>query len=84
MIKKLLIATALLGAFALGQAGKRFEELSWEYPSNGSNITTITTWHDRQSGIEFICALGPSIKDGWNQPVQQPPMSCFVTGRKWQ
>lgn len=86
MRRALVVIMFLLCAFALGQRGstKRFEEINAEVPNNGSVVTLITVWHDKESGAEFICAAGNQIRDGWNQPVQTPPISCFTTGRVWK
>ena len=86
MMKKVLLLVFILAAcFCVSQQSHttRFEETNWENPNNGSFINTITAWHDKESGIEFICVAGQQIRDGWNQPVQTSPISCFPTGRKW-
>lgn len=80
----MLLLACTAAAFAVGGAKEkyRFEELQWQ--TTDSFVNTFTVWHDKESGIEFICAKSWNVVNGWNQPVSSPSISCFPTGRSWK
>lgn len=43
---------------------------------NENQYLYFSRWHDKQSGVEFICVQNSR----WNNDAS---VSCFTTGRKW-
>jgi hypothetical protein len=78
----LLTGAALLAALTLtfvsfGQSWQqRYIRLDKETTGHGEwrAVRKFETYHDTQSGVEFVCAFGDD--DG--------AMSCFLTGRSWK
>lgn len=85
MKKILILAALMLGSSLLAQEPRpRFERLQREMavPEGESAhvVQEFETYHDRETGIEFICARG--FYSGGVQ--SNYSISCFPTGRKWK
>ena len=79
MKKLLIIFCTLIASICVSQGynkyNKRFERLYIENTEEGP-ISVFQVFHDRESGVEFICATDKS-PTSW-------PTTCFLTGRKWK
>src|SRR5258708_27799595 len=58
------------------QEPSRFEILQG-YKQPGGLISKVETWHDAESGVEFICVYP------WTTNGSAEKVSCFTTGRSW-
>jgi len=84
MKKAIVLFVLMLGLSATAQGPRpRFELLLREtvVPEKGEThvVQEFETWHDRETGMEIICARG-----GYTDGIQgNYSISCFPTGRKW-
>jgi hypothetical protein len=74
MIKKILIAMAILAAFALGQSGQRMVSMGQENVDtpHGDGRMVIDYLHDTETKQEVVCVS-----------YAQTGTSCYLTGRTW-
>lgn len=78
-MKKILIALLLFTAAASAGNSDDMQQLQ-DYGYVGSSTKGglyFARWHDKQSGVEFICAENSR----WNN---DSSVSCFPTGRNWK
>jgi hypothetical protein len=79
MKRYLLITIGLILAFFVGRKvhadeQNRFDLLSKEKVGNWGGLRSFETYHDRESGQEFVCAISAYNGDP----------ACFLTGRNWK
>ena len=74
MIKKSLIAIAILAAFALGQSGQRMVSMGQERVDtlHGNGRMIIDYLHDTETKQEVVCVS-----------YMNTGTSCYLTGRMW-
>jgi len=85
MKRKIAFAVVFLAGLAVGgdYPHPRFELKGYEQTNNYDNeLTIVEVYHDKDSGIEFICASKLVDRDGQHDN-RIPAISCFPTGRKW-
>lgn len=75
----LLIIAILLFAcgYLMAQRGPRFVRLQVEQARGHDEILQFETFHDNESGVEFICAVSRLYGEDRS-------ISCFRTGRVWK
>lgn len=80
-MKNLILCLLFITTVALAgdQPRPRFEKL-YEEEISGKVVQQMTVFHDKESGVEFICA--ESIRaTGY---AYAPTVSCWNTGRIWK
>jgi hypothetical protein len=71
-MKKIAIALAILGAFALGQNTQRMVFLGSERVADKNGHVLFDYYHDTQTKQEVICVFG-----------DLNATACYLTGRTW-